>query len=86
MFTGRIQEIGEIESVTGGRIVLRAAKTAGQVQVGGSLNVAGGVRDRGARGGRRGERHGERGDLPADHVRQLPAGPAGQPGARAGRR
>ena len=41
MFTGRIQEIGEIESVRGGRIVLRAAKTAGRVQVGGSLNVAG---------------------------------------------
>lgn len=41
MFTGRIQEIGEIESVTGERIVLRAAKTAGRVQVGGSLDVAG---------------------------------------------
>lgn len=41
MFTGRIQEIGEIESVSGERIVLRAAKTAGRVQVGGSLNVAG---------------------------------------------
>ena len=41
MFTGRIQEIGEIESVPGGRIVLRAAKIAGRVQVGGSLNVAG---------------------------------------------
>jgi riboflavin synthase alpha subunit len=41
MFTGRTQEIGEIESVIGDRIVLRAAKTAGRVQVGGSLNVAG---------------------------------------------
>lgn len=41
MFTGRIQEIGEIESASGERIVLRAAKTAGRVQVGGSLNVAG---------------------------------------------
>ena len=41
MFTGRIQEIGEIESVAGQRIVLRAAKIAGRVQVGGSLNVAG---------------------------------------------
>ena len=41
MFTGRIQEIGAIESVTGERIVVRAAKTAGRVQVGGSLNVAG---------------------------------------------
>jgi 3,4-dihydroxy 2-butanone 4-phosphate synthase/3,4-dihydroxy 2-butanone 4-phosphate synthase/GTP cyclohydrolase II len=41
MFTGRIQEIGEIESAPSGRIVLRAAKTAGRVQAGGSLNVAG---------------------------------------------
>jgi 3,4-dihydroxy 2-butanone 4-phosphate synthase len=41
MFTGRIQEIGEIESVGGQRIVLRAAKTAGRVQAGGSLNAAG---------------------------------------------
>jgi 3,4-dihydroxy 2-butanone 4-phosphate synthase len=41
MFTGRIQEIGEIESAGGQRIVLCAAKTAGRVQVGGSLNVAG---------------------------------------------
>ena len=41
MFTGRIQEIGEIESAPSGRIMLRAAKTAGRVQAGGSLNVAG---------------------------------------------
>lgn len=41
MFTGRIQEIGEIESVAGEQIVLSAAKTAGQVHVGGSLLVAG---------------------------------------------
>ncbi|HEY3877336.1 MAG TPA: riboflavin synthase [Trebonia sp.] len=41
MFTGRIDEIGEIESVTDDRIVVRAPKTAGRVKPGGSLNVAG---------------------------------------------
>jgi 3,4-dihydroxy 2-butanone 4-phosphate synthase len=41
MFTGRIQEIGEIESVLSEQIVVRAAKSAGRVQAGRSLNVAG---------------------------------------------
>jgi 3,4-dihydroxy 2-butanone 4-phosphate synthase len=41
MFTGRIDEVGEIESVTDDRIVVRAPKTAGRVKPGGSLNVAG---------------------------------------------
>jgi 3,4-dihydroxy 2-butanone 4-phosphate synthase/3,4-dihydroxy 2-butanone 4-phosphate synthase/GTP cyclohydrolase II len=41
MFTGRIDEIGEIESVLDERIVVRAPKSAGRVRVGGSLNVAG---------------------------------------------
>lgn len=41
MFTGRIQEIGEIASVVGERIVVRAPKSAGRVRAGGSLNVAG---------------------------------------------
>lgn len=41
MFTGRIAEIGEIESVADERIVLRAPKCAGQARTGGSLNVAG---------------------------------------------
>jgi len=41
MFTGRIEEIGEIESVIDERIVVRAPKSAGSVRTGGSLNVAG---------------------------------------------
>jgi 3,4-dihydroxy 2-butanone 4-phosphate synthase len=41
MFTGRIEEIGEIASVTDERIVVRAPKSAGRVRPGGSLNVAG---------------------------------------------
>jgi 3,4-dihydroxy 2-butanone 4-phosphate synthase len=41
MFTGRIDEIGEIDSVVDGRIVVRAPKSAGRVRAGGSLNVAG---------------------------------------------
>ena len=41
MFTGRIEEIGEITSVTDDRIVVRAPKSAGRVRPGGSLNVAG---------------------------------------------
>ena len=41
MFTGRIEEIGEIASVVGERIVVRAPKSAGRVRLGGSLNVAG---------------------------------------------
>jgi 3,4-dihydroxy 2-butanone 4-phosphate synthase len=41
MFTGRIQEIGEIGPVIDERIVVHAPKSAGQIQVGGSLNVAG---------------------------------------------
>lgn len=41
MFTGRIEEIGQIESFTSGRIVVRAPKSAGRVRPGGSVNVAG---------------------------------------------
>jgi 3,4-dihydroxy 2-butanone 4-phosphate synthase len=41
MFTGRIEDIGEIESVSGERIVVRAPKSAGRVSAGGALNVAG---------------------------------------------
>jgi 3,4-dihydroxy 2-butanone 4-phosphate synthase len=41
MFTGRIQEIAQIVSVADERIVVRAPKSAGRIQVGGSLNVAG---------------------------------------------
>ncbi|HEY1320335.1 MAG TPA: riboflavin synthase, partial [Streptosporangiaceae bacterium] len=41
MFTGRIDEIGEIESVADERIVVRAPKSAGRVRAGGSLSVAG---------------------------------------------
>lgn len=41
MFTGRIEEIGQIESVTEGRIVVRAPKSAGRLRPGGSLNVGG---------------------------------------------
>ena len=41
MFTGRIEEIGEIASVMDDRIVVRAPKSAGRVRPGGSLNVAG---------------------------------------------
>lgn len=41
MFTGRIQEIGQIASVIDERIVVRAPKSAGRVRAGGSLNVAG---------------------------------------------
>lgn len=41
MFTGRIEEVGELTSVAGDRIVVRAPKSAGRVRPGGSLNVAG---------------------------------------------
>jgi 3,4-dihydroxy 2-butanone 4-phosphate synthase/3,4-dihydroxy 2-butanone 4-phosphate synthase/GTP cyclohydrolase II len=41
MFTGRIEEIGEITSVTDDRVVVRAPKSAGRIKTGGSLNVAG---------------------------------------------
>jgi 3,4-dihydroxy 2-butanone 4-phosphate synthase len=41
MFTGRIEEIGEIASVMDDRIVVRAPKSADRVRPGGSLNVAG---------------------------------------------
>jgi 3,4-dihydroxy 2-butanone 4-phosphate synthase/3,4-dihydroxy 2-butanone 4-phosphate synthase/GTP cyclohydrolase II len=41
MFTGHIEEIGEVEAFAGGRIVVRAPKSAGRVRPGGSLNVAG---------------------------------------------
>ena len=41
MFTGRIEEIGEIASVVDDRIIVRAPKSAGRVRPGGSLNVAG---------------------------------------------
>jgi len=41
VFTGRITEIGEIESLIETRIVIRAPKTAGLVQTGGSLSIAG---------------------------------------------
>ncbi|MEU6797550.1 riboflavin synthase [Nonomuraea wenchangensis] len=41
MFTGRIHEIGVIESVGANDIVIRAAKCAGRLAPGGSLNVAG---------------------------------------------
>jgi 3,4-dihydroxy 2-butanone 4-phosphate synthase len=41
MFTGRIEEIGEIASVTDERIIVCAPESAGRVRPGGSLNVAG---------------------------------------------
>jgi riboflavin synthase alpha subunit len=41
MFTGRIDEVGEIGSVADERIVVRAPKCAGRVRAGGSLNIAG---------------------------------------------
>lgn len=41
MFTGRIDEIGEVADVDGTQIVLRAPKSAGRVKPGGSVNVAG---------------------------------------------
>jgi 3,4-dihydroxy 2-butanone 4-phosphate synthase len=41
MFTGRIDEIGEIAAVNEARIAIRAPKCAGLAQPGGSLNVAG---------------------------------------------
>lgn len=41
MFTGRIDEIGQIDSVIDERIMVRAPKSAGRVRAGGSLNVAG---------------------------------------------
>lgn len=41
MFTGRIQEIGEVGSVIDERIMVHAPKSAGRVRAGGSLNVAG---------------------------------------------
>lgn len=41
MFTGRIDEVGEIESVAGERIVVRAPSAARRLRAGGSLNVAG---------------------------------------------
>ncbi len=41
MFTGRIDDIGQVTAIDGARIALRAAKTAGRVRPGGSLSVAG---------------------------------------------
>lgn len=41
MFTGRIDEIGEIESVIDERIVVRAPKSAARIRAGGSISVAG---------------------------------------------
>jgi riboflavin synthase alpha subunit len=41
MFTGRIEEIGEIASVADERIVVSALESASRVRPGGSLNVAG---------------------------------------------
>ncbi|MFD0474148.1 hypothetical protein ACFQ0B_42305 [Nonomuraea thailandensis] len=41
MFTGRIHEIGTIEAVGANDIGIRAAKCAGRLVPGGSLNVAG---------------------------------------------
>jgi 3,4-dihydroxy 2-butanone 4-phosphate synthase len=41
MFTGRIEEIGEIASVLDERIMVRAPKSAGRIRPGGSMNVAG---------------------------------------------
>ncbi|MFI7633676.1 riboflavin synthase [Nonomuraea sp. NPDC049400] len=41
MFSGRVHEIGQIESVLGGRVVLRAPKSVAEVRPGGSLAVAG---------------------------------------------
>ena len=41
MFTGRIEEVGEIESVVDERVVMHAPQSAGRVRAGGSLNVAG---------------------------------------------
>jgi 3,4-dihydroxy 2-butanone 4-phosphate synthase len=41
MFTGRIDEIGVVESIVAWRIEVRAPKSAGRVRAGGSLNVSG---------------------------------------------
>jgi riboflavin synthase alpha subunit len=41
MFTGRIDEIGRIDAVDRDQIMVRAARCAGRLQPGGSLNVAG---------------------------------------------
>jgi 3,4-dihydroxy 2-butanone 4-phosphate synthase len=41
MFTGRVEEIGHVESVTEERITVHAPKSAGRMRPGGSLNVAG---------------------------------------------
>src|SRR5215472_11747586 len=41
MYTGRIDEIGEITRVDSARIVLRAPKIVGRIRPGASLNVAG---------------------------------------------
>jgi 3,4-dihydroxy 2-butanone 4-phosphate synthase/3,4-dihydroxy 2-butanone 4-phosphate synthase/GTP cyclohydrolase II len=41
LFTGRIDEIGEIATITDALIVVRAPKSAGRVRPGGSLNIAG---------------------------------------------
>ena len=41
MFTGRIEEIGEITAVAGERIVVHAPSSAGRIRAGGSLSVAG---------------------------------------------
>jgi 3,4-dihydroxy 2-butanone 4-phosphate synthase len=41
VFTGRIDEVGEIESVAGERIAVRAPLAAGRLRAGGSLNIAG---------------------------------------------
>ena len=62
MFTGRIDEIGEIESVIDEKGVVLAPKTTGRVRAGESLSVAG-VCHGGARRWRRGARDDERGDL-----------------------
>jgi len=41
MFTGRIEEIGEVIGVTSAQIVVRAPKSAGRLKPGGSLTVCG---------------------------------------------
>jgi 3,4-dihydroxy 2-butanone 4-phosphate synthase/3,4-dihydroxy 2-butanone 4-phosphate synthase/GTP cyclohydrolase II len=41
MFTGRIEEIGEVIGVSSTQIVVRAPKSAGRLQPGGSLTVSG---------------------------------------------
>ena len=41
MFTGRIEEIGEVIGVSSTQIVVRAPKSAGQLKPGGSLAISG---------------------------------------------